>query len=81
LDEAEVVLYVATGREGKKDLSLWKIVTGGSRSQILNMTIERNCITCPGGHTLELKYAGEDASGFYQAKAILSEVCLLGSVL
>lgn len=39
LDKAEVDAYVATGREDKKDIGLWRIAVGRSRSRIFNMTI------------------------------------------
>ncbi|MHC1725054.1 MAG: transposase [Syntrophobacteraceae bacterium] len=75
LGEAEVDAYVATGREDKKDLRPLEDCSREIKKSDFQYDDERDCITCPGGHTLELKSAGKDGKRVYQAERQACENC------
>ena len=75
LDKAEVDAYVATGREDKKDLRPLEDCSRQIKKSDFEYDDERNCFTCPGGHTLELKCEGKDGKRVYQAEREACEKC------
>ncbi len=75
LDKAEVDAYVATGREDKKDLRPLEDYSREVKKSDFQYDDERDCFTCPGGHTLELKSAGKDGKRVYQAERQACENC------
>ena len=75
LDEAQVDAYVATGREGKKDLRPLEDSSREIKKSDFEYDNDRDCFTCPGGHTLELKREGKDGRRGYQAERQACEKC------
>jgi transposase len=75
LDKAEVDAYVAIGREDKKDLRPLEDCSREIKKPDFQYDNERDCFTCPGGHTLELKSAGKDGKRVYQADREACEKC------
>jgi transposase len=67
LGEAGVDAYVATGREGKKDVRPLEDCNRAIKKPDFEYDSEKDCFTCPGGPTLELKSKGEDGKRVYQA--------------
>lgn len=76
LEEAEVDAYVATGREDKKDTRPVDECNREIKKSDFEYDGQRDCFTCPGGHTLELKRKGEDGKRVYQAQREACEQCL-----
>ena len=68
LNEAGVDAYVATGREDKKDIRPVEDCNREIKKPDFAYDSERDCFTCPGGQTLELKSKGEDGKRVYQAQ-------------
>ncbi|MGA7876707.1 MAG: IS1182 family transposase [Desulfoferrobacter sp.] len=58
--EAGVDAYVATGREDKKDVRPLEDCNREIKKADFEYDSERDCFTCPGGHSLELKRESED---------------------
>jgi len=75
LEEAEVDAYVATGREDKKDIRPLEECNREIKKSDCEYDTERDCFTCPGGQTLELKRKGEDGKRVYQAETEACEQC------
>lgn len=75
LDKAQVDAYVATGREDKKDLRPLEDCSREIKKSDFEYDEERNCFTCPGGHTLGLKSEGKDGKRVYQAERQACENC------
>ena len=75
LDKAQVDAYVATGREDKKDLRPLEDGSREIKKSDFEYDDEKNCFTCPGGHTLELKSEGKDGKRVYQAERQACENC------
>jgi transposase len=75
LDKAEVDAYVATGREDKKDLRPLEDCSREIKKSDFEYDSARDCFTCPGGYTLELKYEGKDGKRVYQAERQSCENC------
>jgi len=75
LNEAGVNAYVATGREDKKDIRPVQDCNREIKKSDFEYDSERDCFTCPGGQTLELKRKGEDGKCVYQAQREACEQC------
>jgi transposase len=75
LDKAEVDAYVATGREDKQDIRPLEDCSRAIKKPDFQYDDQRDCFTCPGGHTLELKSAGKDGTRVYQAERQACEKC------
>lgn len=75
LNEAGVNAYVATGREDKKDIRPVQDCNREIKKTDFEYDSERDCFTCPGGQTLELKRKGEDGKRIYQAQREACEQC------
>jgi transposase len=76
LNEADVDAYVATGRENKKDERSVDESSREIKKPDFKYDSERDCFTCPGGRTLELKREGEDGRRVYQAQREACEQCM-----
>ena len=74
-DEAEVDAYVATGREDKEDSRPLDDCSRQLKKADFEYDEERDCFTCPGGHTLELKHEGKDGKRVYQPEKEACEKC------
>jgi transposase len=75
LEGAEVDAYIATGREEKKDLRSIEECNREIKKCDFSYDSQRDCFTCPGGHTLELRRKGEDGKRVYQANREACEGC------
>jgi hypothetical protein len=75
LNAAEVEAYVATGREDKKDVRPLEECNREIKKSDFQYDTDRDCFTCPGGHTLELKHKGQDGKRVYQAPRQACEHC------
>ena len=75
LNEAEVDAYVATGREDKKNIRAVEDSNRAIKKSDFKYDSEKDCFTCPGGQTLELKRKGEDGKCVYQAQGEACEQC------
>jgi len=75
LDEAEVDAYVATGREDKKDIRPVEDCSREIKKSDFEYDEDKDCFTCPGGQTLELKSTGKDGKLVYQAERQVCERC------
>lgn len=75
IEKAGVDAYVATGREDKKDLRPVEDCSREIKKSDFQYDSEKDCFTCPGGHTLELKRKGEDGKRIYQAQREACEQC------
>ena len=73
--EARVDAYVATGREDKKDVRALDDSNREIKKSDFDYDGERDCFTCPGGHSLELKRASEDGKRVYQAQRQTCDQC------
>ena len=68
LNDAGVDAYVATGREDRKDIRPVEDCNREIKKPDFACDSERDCFTCPGGQTLDLKSKGEDGKRVYQAQ-------------
>jgi transposase len=75
LEQAGVDAYVATGREDKKDVRPVQDCNREIKKPDFEYDSERDCFTCPGGQTLELKRKGEDGKRVYQAQREACDQC------
>lgn len=75
LEQAGVDAYVATGREDKKDDRPVEDCNREIKKPDFEYDDERDCFTCPGGQTLELKQKGKDGKRVYQAAREACEKC------
>lgn len=73
--EKEVDAYVATGREDKKDIRPLEDCNREIKKADFDYDSERDCFTCPGGHSLELKRESEDGKRVYQAQREACDQC------
>ena len=73
--KAGVDAYVATGREDKKDVRPLDDCNRGIKKSDFDYDSERDCFTCPGGHSLELKRESEDGKRVYQAQRQACDQC------
>ena len=62
-------------RAAKKDLRPLEDCSRQIKKSDFEYDDERNCFTCPGGHTLELKCEGKDGKRVYQAEREACEKC------
>jgi transposase len=76
LSEAGVDAYIATGREDKKDVRPLDECNREIKKADFEYDSERDCFTCPGGQTLELKHKGEDGKRVYQAQREDCQECM-----
>lgn len=72
---AGVDAYVATGREDKKDVRPLEECNREIKKADFDYDEERDCFTCPAGHSLELKRESEDGKRVYQAQRQSCEQC------
>ena len=75
LDKAKVDAYVATGREGKEDPRPVEDCSREIKKSDFEYAEQRDCFTCPGGQTLELKSTCKDGKRIYQAEREACEKC------
>ena len=75
LEQTSVDAYVATGREGKKDVRPLQDCNREIKKADFEYDSERDCFTCPGGQILELKREGEDGKRVFQAQREACEGC------
>jgi len=73
--EAGVDAYVATGREDKKDIRPLEDCNREIKKADFTYDSERDCFTCPGGHSLELKRESEEGKRVYQAQRGACDQC------
>jgi hypothetical protein len=73
--EAGVDAYVATGREDKKDIRPLEDCNREIKKADFTYDSERDCFTCPGGHSLELKRGSEEGKRVYQAQRGVCDQC------
>jgi transposase len=75
LAKTGVDAYVATGREDKRDVRPLEECKREIKKFDFEYDDERNCFTCPGGHSLELKRETEDGKRVYQAQKEACDQC------
>lgn len=75
LQEAQADAYVATGREDKTDARPLDECGRELKKSDFQYDSERDCFSCPGGHTLELKRKGEDGKRVYRAQREACDNC------
>jgi transposase len=75
LQDAQADAYVATGREDKKDARALDECERELKKSDFQYDSERDCFSCPGGHTLELKGEGADGKRVYRARREACDSC------
>jgi transposase len=75
LEKADVDACVATGREDKKDDRPVEDCNRDIKKCDFEYDDERDCFTCPGGQTLELKHKGKEGKRVYRAQREACENC------
>jgi hypothetical protein len=75
LGQTPVDAYVATNREDKKDVRSVEECNRKIKKPDFEYDNEKDCFTCPGGQTLELKREAEDGNRVYQATREACEQC------